>query len=186
MKKAFTLSEMLVCLAVISALLAIFLSTLRVKPNNSMVMFRKAYNTTASVVHEMVQSPAYYETGLLSDIDQTSEPINGEKPTGSKKFCKVFVSFLNTVDEPDCNAGGTTSFATSDGIVWQLPTNANFTSTSGHQIIVDVNGENAPNCDSASCEHPDQFTIWVRPDGKLFVQDETTRNYLKNTRHIAK
>ena len=45
MKKAFTLSEMLICLAVIAVIIGIFYLTIRIKPNsNDILMFRKAYN----------------------------------------------------------------------------------------------------------------------------------------------
>ena len=49
MKKAFTISEMMVCLAIMAALAALFLSAIRVKPNSNMVMFRKAYNVTSKI-----------------------------------------------------------------------------------------------------------------------------------------
>ena len=54
MKKAFTLSEMMVCLTVMAALVALFLSTIRVKPNSNMVMFRKAYNITSTTIYEIL------------------------------------------------------------------------------------------------------------------------------------
>ena len=53
MKKAFTLSEMMVCLTVMAALVALFLSTIKVKPNSNMVMFRKAYNITSTTIYEI-------------------------------------------------------------------------------------------------------------------------------------
>ena len=190
MKKAFTLSEMLVCFAIIAALLAIFLSTIRVKPNTNMVMFRKAYNTTTSVVSEMLQSAMYYESGSLSAKDATSETINGEKPSENTKFCKVFAHFINTIEQPDCTAGAGVSFTTPDGIDWYMPpktTNGSF--TANETIRVDVNGvDNIPNCaDGAEgCDVPDIFEFTVEESGKIFINGDIAKQYLQNTRNISK
>ena len=90
MKKAFTLSEMMVCLTVMAALVALFLSTIRVKPNSNMVMFRKAYNITSTTIYEILQNSVYYESGSFAVLQPTSETINGERPSGKTKFCKVY------------------------------------------------------------------------------------------------
>ena len=121
MKKAFTLSEMMVCLTVMAALVALFLSTIRVKPNSNMVMFRKAYNITSTTIYEILQNSVYYESGSFAVLQPTSETINGERPSGKTKFCKVFANFINTADEPNCSAGSGESFSTMDGITWYLP-----------------------------------------------------------------
>ncbi|MDE6138691.1 MAG: prepilin-type N-terminal cleavage/methylation domain-containing protein, partial [Candidatus Gastranaerophilales bacterium] len=160
MKKAFTLSEMLICITIMAALVVLFLSTTHAKPNSNMVMFRKAYNITSTNVYEMLQTAAYYETGLLNDLAKTSEKIEDEYPQGSQKFCKIFASFLNTAGDVDCSKGGKTpTFTTLDGITWYLPpktTSGNFSGT--ETITVDVNGaENPPNCKAVSseCKTPD-------------------------------
>ena len=86
MKKAFTLSEMLVCISIMAVLVVLFLSTTHAKPNSTMVMFRKAYNITSTNVYEMLQSAAYYETGLLSELTKTSEKVENEYPQGTLKI----------------------------------------------------------------------------------------------------
>lgn len=190
MKKAFTLSEMLVCLAIIAAIVVIFLSTIRAKPNSNMIMFRKAYNITSSNVYEMLQTSIYYETGLLSNTQATSQKIEGEKPSGTSKFCKVFASFINTAGDIDCSGGEGVSFSTLDGIDWYLPPKTTSGSFSGREIVkVDVNGsENKPNCEEGDndCEHPDIFKIEISDIGKIYIQQNIAKEYLRNTRNISK
>lgn len=191
MKKAFTLSEMLVCLAVIAVIVGILLSTIRVKPNSNMVMFRKAYNITSNTVYEIMQTAAYYESGLLSDLSKTTQKVDGDYPYGKSKFCKVFVSFVNTSGTVDCNKGGTgVSFSTLDGIDWYLPpktTSGSFSSK--EKIKVDVNGSsNLPNCEEGTpdCKTPDIFTIEIADTGKLSVPGDVAKQYLQNVKKISK
>ena len=190
MKKAFTISEMMVCLAIMAALAALFLSAIRVKPNSNMVMFRKAYNVTSTTIYEMMQSAVYYEGGSLSNLEESSEIINGEKPKGVSKFCKVFANFVNTVDTPNCSVGDGPSFTTLDGIAWYFPPKTSSGNFSGEEHIrVDVNGpDNNTNCHEgdSNCKEPDVFDIYVASSGKLYIKDEIAKQYLKNSRKISK
>lgn len=190
MKKAFTLSEMLVCLAIIAAIVVIFLTAISAKPNSNMVMFRKAYNITSSNVYEMLQTAIYYETGLLSNTNPTSQKIEGERPSGTSKFCKVFASLVNTAGEADCSKGSGVSFSTLDGIDWYLPPKTTPGTFAGKEIVrVDVNGnENKPNCKEgdAGCEYPDIFEIEISDIGKIYIQQDIAKKYLRSTRNISK
>ncbi len=191
MKKAFTLSEMLVCIAIMAALVTLFLSTIKAKPNSNMVMFRKAYNITANAVYEMLQSAAFYENGLLSNLDKTSQSVEGENPSGKSKFCKIFASYLNTAGNVNCNSGNKNeSFSTLDGITWYLPpATTSGTFSSKETVKVDVNGSsNPPNCKDgdANCKTPDIFEIQISDIGKMYVTGEYAKKYLQNTRNIAK
>lgn len=190
MKKAFTLSEMLVCISIMAVLVVLFLSTTRAKPNSNMVMFRKAYNITSTNVYEILQSAAYYETGLLSELAKTSEKVEDEYPQGDSKFCKIFASFINTAGDIDCSKGSSPSFTTLDGIAWYLPpktTSGKFTGK--EKITVDVNGtENLPNCKEgdANCDNPDIFDIEINKYGKISIPGTIAQQYLQNTRKISK
>ena len=190
MKKAFTLSEMMVCLTVMAALVALFLSTIRVKPNSNMVMFRKAYNITSTTIYEILQNSVYYESGSFAFLQPTSETINGERPSGKTKFCKVFANFINTADEPNCSAGSGESFSTMDGITWYLPPKRTSGSFTGQEVIkVDVNGkDNNPNCEEGAenCKEPDIFKIYVSESGKLYIKDPIAKQYLQNSKKISK
>lgn len=193
MKKAFTLGEMLVCLAVMSVIIAMFLITIHAKPNSNMVMFRKAYNTASNTVYEMLQSAVYYENGLLSNTNKASQKIEGEYPQGTQKFCKIFASYVNTGGEINCKKGGDSpSFSTLDGIDWYLPpktTKGTFSGSKREIIRVDVNGStNPPNCNDGAenCKNPDIFDIEVSDIGKLYITGENARKYLQNIRSVSK
>lgn len=191
MKKGFTLSEMLVCLAVITAITVMLFSVIRAKPNSSMVMFRKAYNITSTTLYEIFQSSTYYESGSLKVLDPTSEVINNERPSGVTKFCKVFGYFVNTIDIPSCEKSSAgPSFTTLDGIDWYLPPKTTPGTFSGEEIIrVDVNGaNNLPNCKDGDneCDDPDIFEINVVESGKLFIRGSIAKQYLQNSRKFSK
>ncbi len=190
MKKAFTLSEMLVCITIIAVLTVLFLSTTRAKPNSNMIMFRKAYNITSNAVYDMLQSAIYYDSGLLSNTAPTAQKVEGEYPRGTSKFCKIFASYINTAGNIDCSKGTGESFSTLDGISWYLPPKTTSGTFSGRETIkVDVNGsENQPNCEAGSpdCKSPDIFKIEISETGKMYISEEIAKNYLQNTKNISK
>lgn len=190
MKKAFTLSEMLVCLAIIGTLVVLFLSTIRVKPNSNMVIFRKAYNITSNTVYEMLQSAVYYGNGMLNNLNATSQKIEGEYPSGNTKFCKVFASYINTAGEINCNNGAGPSFSTLDGIAWYLPPKTTPGTFAGREKIrVDINGEeNQPNCQEkdSNCDEPDIFEFEISDIGKIYIEEDLAKKYLQNNRNISK
>ena len=191
MKKAFTLSEILVSLAVISAILLILFSVLRVKPNSNMVLFRKAYNIASNTIFDMLQTGAYYESGSLANVSATPQKIEGENPAGASKFCKVFASFVNTAGDVNCDkTSSNPSFSTLDGIDWYLPPKTTAgTFASKEKIKVDVNGKvNIPNCEEGTpnCENPDIFVIEVSETGKISIPGEIAKQYLQNAKKISK
>lgn len=196
MKKAFTLSEMLVCIAIMGVLVSIMMTCLKAKPNTNMVMFRKAYNITANVVQEMMNSTSYYFSEELSDLGTTEVFIEGEKIDGATKFCRIFASLVNTVETQHCAAGTSgPSFTTTDGIDWYLPPKSGTPGTwAGQEYIqVDVNGSStAPNCalntsgyEAASCRNPDKFNIYISKEAKLSVRG-TAAEYLKTSQRISR
>ena len=191
MKKAFTLSEMLICIAIMAALVVLFLSTIKAKPNSGMVMFRKAYNITSNNVYEILQSAAYYENGLLDNLNPTDQKIENTRPSGTTKFCKVFVSYINTIGDVKCdNNKEVPSFVTTDGITWWLPPKTTSGNFANKEIIkIDVNGvDNLPNCKDgdADCKDPDIFEIKVANTGKLYIEGDMAKQYLQNTKKISK
>lgn len=190
MKKAFTLGEMLVCITIMAVLVLLFLSGTRAKPNSNMVMFRKAYNITSTNIYEMLQSAAYYETGLLSELTKTTEKVDNTYPQGTQKFCKVFASFINTAGNVNCSKGSSPSFTTLDGIAWYLPPKTTSGTFSGTETItVDVNGvDNPPNCKEgdSDCKTPDTFDIEINNIGKISIKGKIAQQYLQNTRKISK
>jgi prepilin-type N-terminal cleavage/methylation domain-containing protein len=191
MKKAFSLAEMMICLVIIGVLTLLFLSGSRTRPNVNMVMLRKGYNVTSNTIYEMLQSASFYESGVLSDLEATSQKVDSEYPSGKTKFCKVFASYINTDGDVDCTSSKTgASFSTLDGITWYLPPKTTNGSFSSKEVIkIDVNGEaNLPNCEETDedCKTPDIFSIKVSDTGKLSIDSAIAKQYLQNSRKIAK
>jgi hypothetical protein len=167
--------------------MALFMSVIRVKPNVNMVMLRKAYNTTSNLVYEMLQTATYYQSGALNDLQPTSQKIDNQTPNGTTKFCKIFVSFLNTAEDANCSATKEPSFSTLDGITWYIPPST--FPERGNTIKVDVNGvKNLPNCKESDdgCKTPDTFEFTILPSGKITIDSEIAKAYLQNTKKISK
>lgn len=173
-KKAFTMAEVMVVMAVLGILAAVMIPTIiKIRPNQNKIMFKKAYYVTERVVNELVNDDALY-----ADTD-TLRPgfLNEDAPTdfptisSVTKFCKLFANKLNTMGTPDCSIGKSSpiaagalnpnsgNFTTNDGITWHLPTDAygggtttTFKKDFTRIITVDVNGtstynaKTSPNC----------------------------------------
>lgn len=128
--KAFTLAELLLCLAIISVIVTLtFPMVSKVRPNKHKALFKKSYYLTERIVHDLINDPDFYpETSGYIGFDDVSEvKFNGEAISGESKFCKLFAKNLNFVGEnstPNCTAGtnwNNPSFTTTDGVVWILP-----------------------------------------------------------------
>lgn len=203
-KYGFTMAEMMVALAVMSVIATLLIpAIMQVKPDKSKVLFKKAYYLTERIVAELINDEDAYplEDDKLGFDVTKKVTINGETYEDNDKFCKLFASKLNTVEsEPDCTAGAKPSFTTSDGISWTMPI-TNFAATGiapdlvpgSAKIVVDVNGYqdkggNGPDCtyDANLCKDPDQFEIWVQTDGKMYLDDDKSKEYLKSNETMKK
>lgn len=171
-KKAFSLSEVLVTLSILGVLMVILIPNLfAAKPENNIVMLKKAYSVLERTISELVNNDAAYPGGLITDSADTPSvkvwkgfsdtlsgtpadtPPGGLIPANTDKFCYLFSQELSTAGTPDCSYSGTPrtgSFTTTDGIVWSIPLPADFTPvsrTSYKQILIDINGPSKqPNC----------------------------------------
>ena len=234
-KNGFTLAEVLVTMASLGILAAIILPTAdKLKPNHEMLMFKKAYYTTARIVQDLINDPNSYpdtDNPLTSGFSNTSHVVSyhgntygGTGTDGTQKFCKLFASRLNVVGDIDCSKDGyeseliedpspdlfwlnyeskkfNNSFTTSDGIVWGLPSNGFQQST--QSIVVDVNGAKGENCydnqveydindnktkavQTLDCKTPDRFIIKVNREGKVWVDGEIEKAYLKSKSNTKK
>lgn len=178
-KKAFTMAEVMVVLAVIGVLVAILTPTIvKLGPNQSKIMFKKAYYITERVVNELINDETFYsdsDSNRPGFVNDDAVTVNGSSISGVTKFCQLFSTKVNTSGTISCTSGKTSpvatgnanlssgNFTTNDGITWHIPTTAatgyttTFTNggatptpTAGitRDIIVDINGTDAYDANS--------------------------------------
>lgn len=187
-KKAFTLAEVMVTLALISIISSILVpAIMQVKPDRNKLLFKKAYTTVERIITEIVNDDNLYP--VASDtvgLDNTaSVTLNDKNYSGASKFCELFALKLNIV-ESAANCGGTgNTFTTNDGVVWRIPS----TSFAGNaDLEIDINGDKTPNCEynTSNCIEPDKFKIRVSPDGGVSATGVKELLYLKSNDTIRR
>ena len=166
-KKGYTLSEVLVVLALLGVLAAILLPAIaRVRPDRNKMMFKKAYYTAERIVYELVNDDALYPSvsGKKGLDYLSSVTFGGNTYSGNTKFCGLFVRKVNTVnDYNSCPEDG--KFKTTDGVEWTLPT-TDFEADATISVTIGT-GENAAT-----------YSMYVKPDGKMYVNGTTEKSFL--------
>ena len=214
LKSAFTLAEVIVCLAVLSVLATILIPTLgQFKPNKTKTMFKKSYQVAERIIYEIVNDSELYpdvdgvygfdNVGLIT-YNGSSYGSNTPSTDDAKcKFTKLFAMKLNTLSQnPNCNnytwtdgSNVSGSFTTTDGVIWALP-KSNFTAgdstgVAWKKIMIDVNGSKAPNTmdlegDNDKCTNDvDRFTLYVRSDGLIGVKGACAREYMNELNIVS-
>ena len=191
-KRAFTLGEVLVTLMIVGVIAALIIPIIKnAQPDKQKLMFKKAYTNVERIVTEMVNDDDLYpEVGDYVGLDNTTDvKVNDTTYTGNTKFCNLFAMKVNIIDDgaihcPATPGGGgtynTPSFVTAHSVAYYLPS-TNFAADA--TITVDTNGDKDPNCfyNATSCKKPDMFEIIVGADGKVSVDGDLEKEYLKDT-----
>lgn len=188
--KAFTLAEVMITMAILGVLASILLPAVsKVRPNENKTLFKKAYYIAERMVYELVNDEDLYPEGAFSDTSEVT--YNGTKYSGNDKFCRLFGVKVNTVSNSVTCASSSSepsdsnvpSYVTTDGIRWYMPITA---FTSNTHITVDVNGDKRPNCkyNSSTCPGPDQFEIYIEPNGKMYVTGTKEKEYLSSNKSM--
>lgn len=196
--KGFTLTELMVALAVIGIIVAVVTpAIMRTRPNKNKMMIKKAYYTTENIVSSLINDTSLYADMRDVCISLNEDPANGiycaygfewDEPvtyngvefSGNTKFQRLFAEKLNVSQEIESNSK---KFMTTDGIIWDFtniqtgwelrrPTYENI-----RTLSIDVNGDEGPNCYQADCTNPedfDMFRIDIQSDGKMKVNDADT------------
>ena len=188
--RGFTLTELMIALAVIGVLVAVVTpAIMKTRPNKNKMMVKKTFYTTEQIVSSLINDERLYPdmTEACENPEGVEETENfycawgfdykseakyeGETYTGDTKFRDLFKSKLNiSKDKIDNNES---KFMTTDGVIWDLtnttggaPSNgwtARSTTVSGAgtgSILIDVNGDDAPNAREAASD-ADDFDQYV-------------------------
>jgi prepilin-type N-terminal cleavage/methylation domain-containing protein len=152
-KKGFTISELMIALAIIACIAAMLIPYIvKNRPNKEKAMFRKAYYIVERVVSELINNDELYP----SDMDERQgfsyyDSENSDSNDTGKTFCNEFAKKVNTTGDVNCDAAHilsddntTPTFTTTDGVDWYFVTN-NFCDPD----YVD---------DKATCQYPDSST----------------------------
>ena len=179
-RRAFTLAETLVTLAVIGVVMALMLRAInRVNPDKEKTLFLKSYHGIEAVIAEAINDPTYYDQSYYTDaqrakfnanelhmdfrddpLDNASVVIDGAEKKGIKKanaICYYLATGMNTIGKINCDSN---------------PTNYNFKTTNG---VCFSNWHGAPSGGykdgtiKPTCDDKRTITVRVYRDGKISV-----------------
>ena len=202
--KGFTLTELMVAMAVIGILVAVVTpAIMKTRPNKNKMMIKKSFYTTEQIVSTLINDERLYpdmREVCDSDVDvaesesaniycaygfdYTNEKVfEGETYSGTTKFAHLFASRLNVKRTADNEV-----YYTSDGVKWDLhdavgkwtPVNApSFDNNNNAEILIDVNGDADPNCregdEGCSADDFDQYVVQILATGKLRIDPDDAK-----------
>ncbi|MFA6988538.1 MAG: type II secretion system protein [Candidatus Gastranaerophilaceae bacterium] len=170
MKKAFTLAEVLITLALIGVISSIIIPALMNSlPNNNKYLYRAAYRTVEQVLSDLINNGSLYSDALNNGFKNT---------TDATYFCDNFTNEVNLINSTDCANVRTPSanptvpnFTTSNGMRWWGFVNT-FATTAN--IWVDVDGANKGKNTISS----DILRINIQQLGKIIITDCPENKFL--------
>lgn len=182
--KAFTLSELMVALAVLGIICAIVLPAItNNNPNRNKMMMKKAYNVFTDTINELVNDDGHYPVvyGLCPDNGESGY-VGLDCAENDSKLPYLFSKQLATsrpgIDEEDtlktdatysrsglaaCNGADNSCYflKSEDGMTWAFSKKKFTKGDYSSNIIVgiDVNGDKKPNCyegsNASNCQNRD-------------------------------
>lgn len=186
LKKAFTLTELLVALGVIAVLCAILLPIAYNKmPNQNTIMAKRAYYTVQTIVSDLINDARCYPdtTGMTESYtgfdDKTYYDSCTKLPSASsgganEKFATLFYDKLG-IEATDINP--TSWYQTKDGMCWSLAYNTGNGFSDGEngsqRVTIAVNSKNnGKECKNADINIPDdKLVVIINADGGLTLDE---------------
>lgn len=187
-KKAFTMAEVLITLAILAIIAAFIIPILiETTPNENRILYKKMFHEIATGVQNLINDNSKYaepKAGFLTPMDET------------KGFCDEFVAMINTVGNVDCTASAAPSngdktgynFITTNGAkLWGFGGTA-FASGTGAgctaepkdgdtcyiTVYIDTNGDAGPNRLATAGDYDaDRFKMRLYASGKVATGPDT-------------
>lgn len=101
-KKAFTLAEALVTMAIIGIIMALSIPAVIQSTNDTKPLFKKAYNTVEEIVNELINDTSLYPSGDLSSPATGVTNCSSSDASAGLCFCNHFFSKMNTIGSATC------------------------------------------------------------------------------------
>ena len=177
MKKAFTLTELLIALAVIGVLIAILLPVIfNIMPDQNALMAKRAYHGVQTVTSSLINDEACYPNKTQALEDEARDGFDDgygyadcllwggkynedsiETEDADTKFIVLFMNKLDLKNNEEINSidlseATTYSFTTKDSMV-RTAQNINLSHSNSNpsiELMIDVNGPDKPNCKSTA------------------------------------
>lgn len=181
MKKfAFTVSELLIALAVLGILSVVMTPIIsKIVPDQNKVMVKRSYYVLTNTIQKMLDDETLYspfgaegtedETRIIyKGFDNKSAVVyEGEIYSDNSKFRKLFLNAINAKNIEDgdyvlsykpynaesisiSNSG--TKGKTKDGVIWTFVDDSSGDQNIASYLLIDVNGDKKPNCYQGSPE----------------------------------
>ena len=182
MRKAFTLAEALITIAILGVLAAILIPVINdVRPDKDKITYKKALYSVQSAISTAMESDVYTMTA-------NSAAYWGDKYVKKGDFCKSVAEALNTSGKVDCTTYPSSydypNFITTDGIrFWGLEDDPNkdrpeFYTSKTRDICVDRKmsvgeRERMQNLRNNNGECDGGLKIQIRYDGKISTPDSS-------------
>ncbi len=179
---AFTLAEALIVLSIVAVLASIsVVATNKSKPDEHIIMFRKAYATTVKTVQSLMNDTTLYpyaddpiNSSALGSTGSNKKGLKGNGTnTASNNFAVNFLSKINATSVGDTMGDYARNFYTPDGMYWVVEDYMHSNGYANIYIKTDAKGGGCYFSDR--CPVPTKFRLEVSYNGTV-----TPRSTVKN------
>lgn len=213
-KKAFTLAELLIVLAVLGVITALTLSAVIVlRPDETKISYLKFYDVISEQVKVLSSNSSFFPT-CQNNADCQDHPLINTAgrvsrmgyviPNGKTKLCQLMAAELtaysaDTIRNACSNMDGYTyaddtfynrAFHSPNGYDFTISTTLERTNVIEYQtdIYFDVNGNKGNNCiyNENTCPNPDRFKLMIAATGIVVPADIVGQKYLQTRTNLTK
>lgn len=192
-KKGFTLSEILIALAIVGSITAISIPMIhRIMPDKDKAIVLKVFKMVNEINDELINNPTLYRfeedpQNLCNErngiLNCTTIPLDGNHSTagGDAKYPRLLAEHLSLLN--DFQISGTRySFRTSDGVDWVLDVEDRGNIIQWYDLTIDTNNpqRTCVGIYGNDCRDPRQFRFQISNSAVITANDPLTQAYLEN------